>query len=68
MNVKINITVPTNFICRSRWHAKKGGRGGREGRREREGRRGERENTIKMTSKSKCKENKKITPQSLIQS
>lgn len=53
----MNITVPTNFICRSRWHAKKG-----EGRR-REERRRERENTIKMTSKSKCKENKKITPQ-----
>lgn len=66
MNVKMNITVPTNFICRSRWHAKKGGEGGREGRRERRGRRGERENTIKMTSKSKRKENKKNTPQGLI--
>lgn len=61
--MKINITVPTNFICRSGWHAKKGGgeRGGGGG----EG--GERENAIKMTSKSKCKENTKITPQSLIQ-
>ena len=57
-NVKINITVPTNFICRSRWHAKKG-RVGEEG-----GQGGERRrHTIKKTSKSKHKENKKITPQ-----
>lgn len=50
--MKINITVPTNFICGSRWHAKKG-RGRERGGEEKRGREGERrENTIKMTSKS----------------
>jgi hypothetical protein len=40
--VKINITVPTNFICRSRWHAKKGGveNRGKERQEREEGKRG----------------------------
>lgn len=44
MNVKRNITVPTNFICRSRRHAKKGG--SRKRGKEREERGGERGKTL----------------------